>query len=294
MVIVDRSRSRSTSLGVKRPDWTGLLNTSHGSDECYSRKAKDLKRKRGEGDGKGKKKKKKKEETNQGEEVDDEEEHIAFCLNESSDTIPLDESEVGQAFNFDESNVFNSSEYSPPLIYYEWLGDSATTSHVSNRREAFTTFQPLPGITVSGVGDIKTEARGRGTVELKSTYNSRDYILKLKNVLYILTNRNNLISLGKWDKAGGYYKGGGGALTLITKDGTPVTRGTQIENHLYKMEVAINKPNATFANEVNPQSFVINEPAQNWETWHKRFGHIGYSGLRYMLDKNLVNGFNVN
>ena len=26
---MDRSRSRSMSLGTKRPDWTGLLNTIH-------------------------------------------------------------------------------------------------------------------------------------------------------------------------------------------------------------------------------------------------------------------------
>jgi hypothetical protein len=83
-------------------------------------------------------------------------------------------------------------------------------------------------------------------------------------------------------------------LTLITKDGTAVARGTQIENHLYKMEVAIREPNAKFTKEVMPQSFIVNEPSQTWETWHKRFGHIGYSGLQYMLDKNLVEGFNVN
>ena len=81
------------------------------------------------------------------------------------------------------------------------------------------------------------------------------------------------------------YIGGEGALTLITKDGIAVSHGTKIGNNLYKMDVKISEPNAVFTKEANPQCFVINEPPQSWETWHKRFGHIGYGGLQYMLDK---------
>jgi transposase InsO family protein len=35
------------------------------------------------------------------------------------------------------------------------------------------------------------------------------------------------------------------------------------------------------------------EVAQSWETWHKRFGHVGYSGLQRMMQGRLVDGFNV-
>ena len=101
--------------------------------------------------------------------------------------------------------------------------------------------------------------------------NGHNFILQLEDVLYIPTNRNNLISLGKWDKAGGRYIGGGGALILITKDGTSVAQGTKVENNLYKMKVAIRKPKATIPKAVmaTPLCFVVNEPAQSWETWHK-------------------------
>ena len=132
------------------------------SDECYSRKVKDLKCKREKSDKKGEKKKKqKKEEMNQGEEVeeDNEDEHIVFSAHEPSEII-FDDSEKGQFFNFDEYNVNNYSELDLPLLYYDWLGDSAMTSHVSNRREAFKTFRPLTGTRVSGVGNVKAEAKG--------------------------------------------------------------------------------------------------------------------------------------
>jgi len=64
-----------------------------------------LKRKREKGNGK---KKKKKEETKQGKESEeDDKEHITFSLDDSSD-IMLDESEKGQSFNFDESDVYSA------------------------------------------------------------------------------------------------------------------------------------------------------------------------------------------
>jgi hypothetical protein len=114
------------------------------------RKVKDLKHKEkfnGErSDGKGKKpmKKQRREEMNQGEEMGEENdnEHIVFALNELL-KITFDDSEEGQFFNFDEPDVNNSSEYTPRLIYYDWLADSAMTSHVSNQHEACTTFHPL-------------------------------------------------------------------------------------------------------------------------------------------------------
>jgi hypothetical protein len=42
-----------------------------------------------------------------------------------------------------------------------------------------------------------------------------------------------------------------------------------------------------------PQTYMAAEPAQSWETWHKRFGHISYSGLQKLLDEKLVDGFTV-
>ena len=32
----------------------------------------------------------------------------------------------------------------------------------------------------------------------------------------------------------------------------------------------------------------------DWETWHKWFGHVGYSGLQRMCAENMVDGFTIN
>lgn len=61
------------------------------------------------------------------------------------------------------------------------------------------------------------------------------------------------------------------------------------------MKVAICALNTTIPNTTitTPQTFIANEPVQSWETWRKHFGHISYSRLQQMLDKNLVEGFSI-
>ena len=108
--------------------------------------------------------------------------------------------------------------------------------------------------------------------------------------MYIPTNRNNLLSLGKWDAAGGRYIGGGGQIILENKNGVTVASGTKISNHLYKMKFKTRLPHAATN---NPETFAITEPMQNWETWHRRFGHVSYTGLQNLYNKKIVEGFTV-
>ena len=81
------------------------------------------------------------------------------------------------------------------MILYDWLADSATTSHVTNMCDAFITFTPLEK-PVHGVGNVQTHAEGKGNIKIISTVNVIKHQLTLKDVLYIPTNQQNLISLG--------------------------------------------------------------------------------------------------
>ncbi|KIJ89507.1 hypothetical protein K443DRAFT_117888, partial [Laccaria amethystina LaAM-08-1] len=132
------------------------------------------------------------------------------------------------------------------LSLYDWVADTGTTSHITNRRDAFITYQALGGKIVSG------------------------YLLRLENTLYIPSNPNNLFSLGRWDTSGGRYTGGGGTITLITKDGKSIARCKKISNNLYRMKLTIRKPGSstTKSMTVTPQTYLTSEPAQSWETWH--------------------------
>ena len=67
--------------------------------------------------------------------------------------------------------------------------------HICNQKEAFTTYELLMGKTIVVVGNKHTNIEGHGIVELESAYQGNKFLLKLKNVLYIPSNQNNLISL---------------------------------------------------------------------------------------------------
>ena len=121
------------------------------------------------------------------------------------------------------------------VIHYDWLADSATTSHVSNSHEAFTKFTPLTATTVTGIGNLSTTAHGRGTVELISRNGNKQYLIKLKDVLYIPNNCNNLITITKWDHEGQKFVGENGRLTLLSKNSTPMV--TSIKTISAKLEI---------------------------------------------------------
>jgi hypothetical protein len=73
--------------------------------------------------------------------------------------------------------------------------------------------------------------------------------------------------LGRWDAVGGHYIGGGGKITLITKDGKHITQGNKIDNNLYKMKLTTWKPPSTSKTHgVNLLTFFGSEMACSWET----------------------------
>ena len=112
---------------------------------------------------------------------------------------------------------------------------------------------------------------------------------------YIPTNRNNLFSLGKWDAAGGKYVGAGRKITLENKQSKTVATGSKIANNLYKLKFGtrLSRNKSGINNTETLHTYQTTEPVQNWETWHKHYGHISYSGLQKLLDKYMVEGLTV-
>ena len=125
------------------------------------------------------------------------------------------------------------------LCYDDWVADTGTTSHICNQHTAFTTYKPLGDKIVSGVGGLKTTVQGIRTVDVESIHKENKYILQLENVLHNPSNPNNLFSLGRWDTSGGRYTGGGGAITLIPKDGKSIARCVKVTNNLYQIKLTI-------------------------------------------------------
>src|SRR6267142_289280 len=111
--------------------------------------------------------------------------------------IIFDESKEGQYYNF-ENNVVGYTGDDLPLLYYDWLADSATMSHICNQRDAFTEYNRISDKhPIIGVGGMVCP-QGRGTIKLRSNYQGHAYTFTLQNVLHVPKSCNNLLSLGRW------------------------------------------------------------------------------------------------
>jgi len=212
-------------------------------------------------------------------------EEVVFQTTEHNNENPIDT----ESYNNFHSDIVITYDNGETLIYYNCLADSATTSHISNCQEAFITFKPAHKTLVGGVSSIKMHAEGQGTIQLKSVYKGQKYTLTLKDILYIPRNKNNLISLGHWEAAGGKYTGHNGKLMLTTKSGSHITQGPCIANNLYNLRFTIKR---LMQNKTSDHIFATQE-TPSWETWHKRFSHIGYTGIQKMYELGLVDGFDV-
>ena len=120
-------------------------------------------------------------------------------------------------------------------MYDDWLADSRTTSHITHRRDVFIKYAPIREIPILITGGLKTHAVGRGELNLRSECDGNVFILELTNVLYVPGNKNNLLSLGRWEKEGRTILFKDSSISLIMPDGRVLARGAKVANNLYKI-----------------------------------------------------------
>src|SRR5216684_7281547 len=85
------------------------------------------------------------------------------------------------------------------------------------------------------------------------------------------------------------YQGHAGKLILYNKDREVITVGTKINQNLYKFSFE-----STMKDNSSESIYAMtNQSLQSWEIWHRCFGHVGYTGLKVLYDRNLVEGFDV-
>ena len=152
--------------------------------------------------------------------------------------------------NWDNNDGFNT---------YNWLGDTATTSHVFNQYDAFIDFQS-ENPKVKGVTNLKAMAKGRGTITVQAITDGQKKNCTLKNVLYIPSNQTNLFFPGSWETNGSYFKAKNNILSLKQKNGQTIIKGKKLKPNLDHLNLQIIRPE----NKVN----IVQENKMSWTTWH--------------------------
>ncbi len=117
---------------------------------------------------------------------------------------------VGEkTFSYDNDDLINSSNLDVNMAEmnvsadsnYDWLADSRSTLHITKNKELYHTYMSKQHI-IKGIEGKEMHVEGHGNIILQACHNTKITDLKLKDVLYVPTNKHNLFALGKWDTNG--------------------------------------------------------------------------------------------
>ena len=164
-----------------------------------------------------------------------------------------------------------------------WILDSGTTSHISNDRSHFAEYTALTDAWIKGLGKEPIRVVGRGILTMKFDVEGKMVQHRMKDSLYVPDSENCLVSVSRFEEAGGSILYKGGRCTMRTKDDKLVGCGTR-KGRLYVLEArAI----------VEYERANIAKVGNSWNDWHRRYGHISFSRLEIIARKKLVDGFDV-
>ena len=152
---------------------------NHESNDCWHKDKPKQEKAKGK-EKENPRKRPRNEETNA---ADSDSQHSAVTIEEPGVVAPggivFDSSEHGQHFNFDSHDATNFNGIDERTLYYVWLADSATTSHIVNRRDVFKTYEPVKDTPITGVGGLRAQAEGRSDVDVYTMFNGKTHTIHL-------------------------------------------------------------------------------------------------------------------
>jgi len=124
---------------------------------------------------------------------------------------------------------------------HSWFVDSGATSHMTDQRHLFTSFQPIKKgeRMVKGVGDSLLCATGIGDINVSTEVDGRRLNLTLRKALYVPGIGYNLLSVGAAADNGIQTIFDSDCVKLVSKsDGRVITTGIRKNRTLYLMRIS--------------------------------------------------------
>lgn len=158
----------------------------------------------------------------------------------------------------------------------EFLLDSAATAHISHNHSLFSNYTPCTdsSVVITGAGPLPVA--GYGTVLV--TDPNRSATVALHGVMHVPTCPVNIVSTTELNQEGGTFT------TTKTSATIKAFQGTTLTTHKHYKGIFI--LNAFFPSEV----CYIHLANDTLETWHRRFGHVGYDTLKRIVTLQCVDG----
>ena len=164
---------------------------------------------------------------------------------------------------------------------YLWIADTGVTTHITHTRDALTDYVSAKK-EILGIGTVPVLAEGHGDLKIRTQVQNKSFVVTLTNVLYIPNMWFNILSIGHLDESSGRAITGKGKIQLLNWSNKPFA-------NRYRLKVMYYLHVETIVPEV---SHMI-QPKESWQSWHKKFGHIGLDRLKHLYQKDLVQGLDI-
>lgn len=160
-----------------------------------------------------------------------------------------------------------------------FLIDSGCTDHLVNREKYFSELVMLEKPIKIAIAKDKNylEATGIGNIDVISFIDDKEIECTMKNVLFVPELRHNLLSVKKLEMSQIKVVFENAQVRLYQRNKL-INIGSR--NNLYEVEFGILKKQCLNSENKNDKT----------KLWHKRFGHIGFSNLKRVVELDLVEG----
>ena len=182
-----------------------------------------------------------------------------------------------------------------------WILDSGASRHVTNDRNALTTYTKLvTPVRIWMADNNYINAKGIGCVYMDTIVNGQKMRCLFKDVLYAPEMAGNLISIRQLASNGYHTHFDDNIAQVQDKNGCTKVQA-KIENGLYKIQgCAMNEEHACMGRVVDEdldgevaKVARIQKATGSLNLWHRRLGHLNEDDVLRMYKKGMVEGMEI-
>lgn len=179
--------------------------------------------------------------------------------------------------------AFMTVDGDPPGGKFRWILDSGASEHMVSDKSFLQNVRTLDTPIVINVAKSGVSLTSRVTGEMKMIANveGKQLTCTVHNVLYVPGLYANLFSVKRVAERN--------MEVTFGKDGARITRGSEVvctasrKGRLYELDVDVPKI----------ESAMVADPESKLTLWHRRYGHIGNTGLVKLVRSGMVEGIDV-
>jgi transposase InsO family protein len=160
----------------------------------------------------------------------------------------------------------------------KWIFDTGASRHMTNNLELFLTYKEYPQPEIIHLAtDALAPSLGEGTISLTMKVLNKEVKCSVKDVIYVPSLKNNLFALGPVMFSHTLVHSGSDLFLHCNQKQIPVAHAVW-KSTLFELQV-IPPPSASLSTV---------EPSPVAALWHRRFGHLSASSLKYLIQQKMT------